>query len=90
MACGEHPVIRKLVTILHLLNRDEIGLCQKHYLPSGASQGLVQLAPLQFFARCVIVLLLLCDYQSVFYLIYHNHLFGSIKETVDVVDIICM
>ena len=31
-----------------LLNKGEIGLCQKHYLPSGASQGLVQLAPLPF------------------------------------------
>ena len=29
-----------------LLNKGEIGLCPKHHLPSGASQGLVQLAPL--------------------------------------------
>ena len=29
-----------------LLNNGEIGICPKHYLPSGASQGLVQLAPL--------------------------------------------
>ena len=34
-----------------LLNKGEIGLCPKHYLPSGASQGLFQLAPLQFFAE---------------------------------------
>ena len=34
-----------------LLNKGEIGLCPKHYLPSGASQGLVQLAPLPFFAE---------------------------------------
>ena len=29
-----------------LLSKGEIGICPKHYLPSGASQGLVQLAPL--------------------------------------------
>ena len=34
-----------------LLNKGEIGLCPKHYLPSGASQGLVQLAPLPFFCQ---------------------------------------
>ena len=28
-----------------MLNKGEIGLCPKHYLPSRASQGLVQLAP---------------------------------------------
>ena len=33
-----------------LLNKGEIGLCPKHYLPSWASHGLVQLAPLPFFA----------------------------------------
>ena len=33
------------------LNKGDIGLCPKHYLPSGASQGLVQLAPLPFFAE---------------------------------------
>ena len=33
------------------LNKGEIGLCPKHCLPSGASQGLVQLAPLPFFAK---------------------------------------
>ena len=34
-----------------LLNKGEIGLRPKHYLPSGASQGVVQLAPLPFFAK---------------------------------------
>ena len=34
-----------------VVNKGEIGLCPKHYLPSGASQGLVQLAPLPFFAE---------------------------------------
>ena len=34
-----------------LLNKEEIGLCPKHYLLSGASEGLVQLAPLLFFAE---------------------------------------
>ena len=34
-----------------LLNKGEIGLRPKHYLPSGASQDLVQLAPLPFFAK---------------------------------------
>ena len=33
------------------LNKGEIGLCPKHYLPSGASRGLVQLAPLPLFCR---------------------------------------
>ena len=34
-----------------LLNKGEIGLYPKHYLPSGACQGLIQLAPLPFFAE---------------------------------------
>ena len=34
-----------------LLNKGEVGLCPKHYLPSRAYQGLVQLAPLPFFAQ---------------------------------------
>ena len=34
-----------------LLNKSEIGLCPKHYLLSGASQGLVQLDPLLFFCQ---------------------------------------
>ena len=34
-----------------LFNKGCIGLCPKHYLPSGASQGLVQLAPLPFFCQ---------------------------------------
>ena len=34
-----------------LLNKDEIGLCPKHYLPGGASQGLILLAPLPFFVE---------------------------------------
>ena len=34
-----------------LLNKGEIGLCPKHYLPSRASQGFVQLAPLPFFCQ---------------------------------------
>ena len=32
-----------------LSNKGVIGLCPKHYLPGGASRGLVQLAPLSFF-----------------------------------------
>ena len=34
-----------------LLNNGEIGHCPKHNLPSGASQGLVQLPPLPFIAE---------------------------------------
>ena len=34
-----------------LLNKGKIGLCPKHNLPSGASGGLVQLAPLPLFAK---------------------------------------
>ena len=32
-------------------NEGESGLSPKHYLPNGASQGLVQSAPLPFFAE---------------------------------------
>ena len=34
-----------------VLNKGVVRLCPKHYLLSGASQGLVQLAPLPFFAE---------------------------------------
>ena len=34
-----------------LLNKGNIEHCPKHYLPSGTSQGLLQLAPLPFFAE---------------------------------------
>ena len=43
-----------------LLNKDDIRLCPKHYLPSGASQGLVQLAPLLFLAKFTCNLQRLC------------------------------
>ena len=33
----------------HSVKEGEIGLCPKHYWPSRASQGLVQLTPLPFF-----------------------------------------
>ena len=33
----------------HSVKQRKIWLCPKHYLPSGASQGLIQLAPLPFF-----------------------------------------
>ena len=37
-----------------MLNKGEIGLCPKQNLPSGASQGLVQLAPLPFLPNSLV------------------------------------
>ena len=46
---GKLPL--KLTCPTTLLNKGDIGLFPKHYLPNRASQGVVQLASLPFFAE---------------------------------------
>ena len=46
---GKLPV--KLTCPVTLVNKGDIGLCPKHYLPSGASQGFVQLAQCPFLSN---------------------------------------
>ena len=64
-----------------LLNNGKIGLSPKHYLQSGASQGLIELAPLQFLAEftcnlqrgkwlCFTLILYRND-MSIFIVLYH-------------------